>query len=276
MPGLQDNLRRWRDAAEIDWFSQFIKAWIPFNAWLTDTFGDLTDRELLDRVKAGNNTVYNRIIPMLSPSLRQARDTRDGDGWQDNSPDAQEFRMQIAELHRLLQSCVIEGRRGRVSFETVDLGANPHIDEQRTRRSRAHRVRRDHPIRPQVTLEIATPTGANQFLLTLPQHNRRQLEDDPTFQRLSNDQRSTLLDMFETVAPRKVLSVLAIHGSQDVLTFDTVVFINDPAKLFSALVDIIYSLRNALFHGSITPNETHNVIYQPAYQLVMRLVKCTL
>ena len=34
--------------------------------------------------------------------------------------------------------------------------------------------------------------------------------------------------------------------------------------------------RNALFHGSITPNETHNQIYKPAYLLVMRLVKCTI
>lgn len=273
MPGLQDNLRRWRDAAEIDWFSQFIKAWIPFNAWMTDTFGDLADRELLDKVKDGRNVVYNRVVPMLSRRLPQARDTQAG--WQDDSADAQDFRLQIAELHRRLQSCVVECRRGRVSFETVDIGANGHKDEQRTRRNRQLRVRRDHPNKGEITLEITASTSSAAFALILAQYDRRLLEDEPTFQALRDEHRSTLLDMFETVAPRRIITVLAPHGETDVLTFGTVGFINDPAKVFSAMVDVIYNLRNALFHGSITPNETHNAIYEPAYHIVMRCVRCT-
>lgn len=274
MPGLQDNLRRWRDAAEIDWFSQFIKAWIPFNAWMTDTFGDLSDRELLDKVKDGHNVVYNRVVPMLTRSLPQARDDQ-ATGWRDDSPDAQDFRLHIAELHRLLQSCEVEGRRGRVSFETVDLGANGHKDEQRTKRNRQLRVRRDHPNKGEITLEMTATRTSAAFSLTLAQHNRRDLEDDPTFQALRDEHRSTLLDMFEMVAPRRITTVLAPHGHADVLTFGSVGFINDPAKVFSAMVDVIYNLRNALFHGSITPNETHNAIYEPAYHIVMRLVRCT-
>jgi len=58
MPNLKDNLKQWRDSARIDWFSQFIRAWIPFNAWMTDTYGDLSDRELLDKVKASGNVIY--------------------------------------------------------------------------------------------------------------------------------------------------------------------------------------------------------------------------
>ena len=71
MPNLRDNLRLWRDSAQIDWFSQFIKAWIPFNAWMTDTFGDLTDRELLDHVKGRGNVVYNRIVRILTRRLAE-------------------------------------------------------------------------------------------------------------------------------------------------------------------------------------------------------------
>ena len=47
-------------------------------------------------------------------------------------------------------------------------------------------------------------------------------------------------------------------------------------KAFSALMDIIYNLRNVLFLGSITPNEQHHETYKPAYHVVMRLVKCTI
>lgn len=274
MAGLQDNLRRWRDAAEIDWFSQFIKAWIPFNAWMTDTFGDLTDRELLDCVRCGSNVVYNRILPVLSYRLQPTRDTQGG--WQDDSPEAQEFRLQIAELHRLLQSCLLEGRRGRVSFETVDIGANAHKDEKRNKWKRDFRVRRDYPNKGEITLEMSATKTSAAFSLTLAQHDRRQLEDTPSFQHLRDEHRSTLLDMFEAVAPRRVVSMLAPHGQVDALMFGGVGFVNDPAKAFSAMVDVIYNLRNALFHGSITPNETHNEIYEPAYHIVMRFVRCTL
>jgi hypothetical protein len=72
------------------------------------------------------------------------------------------------------------------------------------------------------------------------------------------------------------MNVLAEHSAQKMLTYGDVHFIDDPEKNFSALIDVLYGLRNALFHGSITPNDTHNQIYRPAYLIAMRLVKCTL
>lgn len=265
MPTLKDNLSRWRDAAEIDWFSQFIKAWIPFNAWMTTTFGDLTDRELLDHVKAGNNVVYNRIVPMLDPK-------------RDSGHDAQEFRLKVAEIHRLLQVCTVENRRGRISFETVDLGYNTTKIKQVVVRSRTLRVQRDHPSAGQVTLEITASKTQAAFLLTLPNHDRRALEDDRNFQTCNPEHRTKLLNLFEAVAPRRIDTVLAKHdtAATGYLEFGNTRFIAKPEKIFSALVDVLYSLRNALFHGSITPNTQHNEIYEPAYHIVMRLVRCTI
>lgn len=275
MTGLKDNLKRWREAAEIDWFSQFIKAWIPFNAWMTDTFGDLSDREMLDRIKAGNNVVYNRIIPMLSKRLPQARDTN-AEGWYDDSNEARDFRLHLGELHRLLQSCLIESRRGRVSFETVDIGVNGHRDESLVKWTRTFRVRRDYPNKPQVTLEMTGTKRSGAFAITLTTHDRRELEDSQTFKGLKVEHRSTILALFDAVAPRRIISVLAPPGNPDCMNCGNAMFINDNGKVFSALIDVVYSLRNALFHGSITPNDTHNRIYEPAYHIVMRLVRCTL
>ena len=42
----------------------------------------------------------------------------------------------------------------------------------------------------------------------------------------------------------KIVTVLAENGSLDVLKFGSTDFIQDPAKVFSALVDVIYNLRN--------------------------------
>jgi hypothetical protein len=274
MAKLKDNLKQWRDSARIDWFSQFIKAWIPFNAWMTDTYGDLSDRELLDQVKAGSNVVYNRIIPILTWRPAQAQGTQGS--WQDSTQDADDIRLRIENLHRLLQSCLLEGRKGRVSFETVDIGHNGHNDEQLTKWTRKFRVRRDHPTKGQVTLEMTATKTSTAFTFTQAAHDRSGLEDELTFQALKAEQRATFLAMHDAIAPRKIVSVLAQHGSSDVLRFGATDFIQDPAKVFSALVDVIYNLRNALFHGSITPNEQHNEIYEPAYHIVMRFVRCTI
>lgn len=274
MPNLKDNLKQWRDSARIDWFSQFIKAWIPFNAWMTDTFGDLSDRDLLDHVKKGSNVVYNRIVPILTWSEAQAKGTQGG--WQDPTQEADEFRLRIEQLNRLLQSCLVEGRKGRVSFETVDIGHNAHADEQICKMKRTFRVRRDHPTIGQVTLEMSATKTRPGFTLTQPAHDRRALEDDTSFRLLTAEYRTIFLSMHSSIAPRKVISVLAAHDSQDVLRFGNTNFIQEPDKIFSSLVDVSYSLRNALFHGSITPNEQHNEIYEPAYHIVMRLVRCTI
>jgi hypothetical protein len=274
MPNLKDNLKQWRDSARIDWFSQFIKAWIPFNAWMTDTFGDLSDRELLDHVKGGSNVVYNRIVPILTWKQAQARGTQGS--WQDSTQEAEEYRLRIEQLHRLLQSCVVEGRKGRVSFETVDIGNNAHKDEQVTKWKRTFRIQRDQPNKGEVTLTMTNTKSAIEYTLVQPHHDRRLLEDDLTFQKLELGHRTTFLSMHEIVAPRKIVSVLSQHGSTDMLKIGSTEFIQDPAKVFSALVDVIYNLRNALFHGSITPNEQHNEIYEPAYHIVMRFVRCTI
>jgi hypothetical protein len=274
MPGLQDNLRRWRENAEIDWFSQFIKAWIPFNAWMTDAFGDQSDRDLLDRVKSGQNVVYNRLVPMLTRSQSQVPGGQDQ--WQDDGPEALDLRFNIAELHRLLQSCVVDGRRGRISFETVDIGANSLKDETRTRRTRAYRVQRDVPDKGNVTLEIAASASVPAFALVLSDHDRRSLEDDASFKALIAEQRSMLLDMFESVAPRRIVTVVAAASDTGAVQIGDAWFTEDPHKLFSAVLDIVYGLRNALFHGSITPNGVHNQIYEPAFKIVMRMVHATI
>jgi hypothetical protein len=274
MPSHSENLKRWQELAHIDWFSNFIKAWIPFNAWMTNAYGDLQDRELLDSVKAGGNPVSNRIIPMLTWRESLVRGGRGG--WQDMAPEADEFRLQINHLTRVLQGCVVEGRRGRVSFETVDVGPNLLTDTNLTKWGRDFRVRRNHPSRGNITIEMTGTASTSPFSYTQLEYNRRQLEDYPGFQALRPDHRATILGMYNNVSPRKVVNLLLQPDAPGALRFGTYAFVNDPEKVFSGLVEVAYNLRNALFHGSITPNGEHNHIYEPAYHVVMRFVRCTI
>jgi hypothetical protein len=274
MPTLRDNLSRWREAAQIDWFSQFVRAWIPFNAWMTDTFGDLQDKQMLDRLKSGTNVVYNGIVPMLTITPRAAPDLEDD--WRNNDDEAKMFRRRYAMLHKTLESCLVEGRRGRISFDTVDVGANQKLFDQQTLRGKTLRVERNIPAKENVSVSIKSSTGATILHIVQLEHNRRELEDHADFQRQTPECRARLLAMHMLIVPRTVQSVLSATTDRDAVLIEGIRFVRDEKKLFAALVEVIYGLRNALFHGSITPNDQHNQIYEPAYHLVMRMVKCTI
>jgi hypothetical protein len=274
MPTLRDNLPRWREAAQIDWFSHFIKAWIPFNAWMTETYGDESDRKMLDGIKAGSNVVFNRITPMITVRPRSARDT--AAGWQNESEDAQEFRRWLATLHRRLEECVVDGRKGRISFTIVDVGENRNTSETKVHRNQTLNFERGVPSSGKVTVSVVTAAAVTKFQFVQDGHVRQELEDNADFQRLGSELRGHLLNLYQLAAPRIIESVLVPPSQHDCAEIDGIRFVDNHRKLFGATIEVLYGLRNALFHGSITPNDQHNEIYEPAYHLVMRMVKCTI
>ncbi|MFM2198532.1 MAG: hypothetical protein RLZZ505_1964 [Verrucomicrobiota bacterium] len=273
MPTLRDNLPRWREAAQIDWFSHFIKAWIPFNAWMTETYGDESDRKMLDGIKAGSNVVFNRITPMITVKPRSARDTEAG--WQNETEDAEEFRRWLAMLHRRLEECVVDGRKGRISFTIVDVGENRTTSETKTHRNQILKVERGVPAAGKITASVTTATTV-KFQFVQDGYDKQELEDNPDFQKQVPEVRGHLLNLYRLAAPRIIESVLVPPSQRDCAQIDGIRFVDNQRKVFGALIEVLYGLRNALFHGSITPNDQHNEIYEPAYHLVMRMVKCTI
>ena len=49
----KDNIKQWLEQSDVDYFTHFVKAWIPFNAWYRHAYDTLrTEREILDEVKS--------------------------------------------------------------------------------------------------------------------------------------------------------------------------------------------------------------------------------
>ena len=67
MPSLYtENSEKWKSLASIDYFTQFIKAWIPFNAWYKNYYPELgTDRKAINEIKTHPNKFRNRLISLL-------------------------------------------------------------------------------------------------------------------------------------------------------------------------------------------------------------------
>ena len=64
------------------------------------------------------------------------------------------------------------------------------------------------------------------------------------------------------------------QGDEPALTIGTTQFQCSPDDLLSGLVETIYVMRNALFHGEVDPDAQVLACYEPAYQIVMQFLTC--
>ena len=100
----------WKALADIDYFGAFVKAYIPFNAWMNINYPSLdSDRAKINEIKKNSNTFRDKICALLNA------DNQDGS----------QFRSLLGELHDLLENHYINNQDKRVTFTNVTIGKNP-------------------------------------------------------------------------------------------------------------------------------------------------------
>jgi hypothetical protein len=105
------NVPAWKCLAElqVDYFTQFIKAWIPFNAWFSTSYlNENTDREILTRIKNENNDFRNKMILYLTRTDSESLD----------------FLNQVGKLHFELENIIIPSLERRITFTNVVIEKN--------------------------------------------------------------------------------------------------------------------------------------------------------
>jgi hypothetical protein len=51
------NIKQWLEKSEVDYFTQFVKAWIPFNAWYRREYDTLEkERDVPNEIKTVEGT----------------------------------------------------------------------------------------------------------------------------------------------------------------------------------------------------------------------------
>ena len=104
------NKDEWRALADIDYFGMFVKAYIPFNAWMNVTYPTLPlDRAKINAVKKDTNPFRDKIYALLDASTQEGAN----------------FRNAIGELHYLLENHHIHNQDRRITFTDIVLGKNP-------------------------------------------------------------------------------------------------------------------------------------------------------
>jgi len=268
-----ENEERWKQLSDIDWFTAFTKVWISFNAWYRNHYPDLrTDRKILEEIKNSHNNFkskFNSLINGIDEKSNYFRDT-------------------LGFLQYKLANKEIKHNGIKLSFEEfVEIDQEQRSREE-TVRGIKYKIIREIPnlytkIVKYPLIEIKNSRGQEIFKLTNIEISfsdinefmrilEEKLKTYEQFNRLSDNQKSKFISMLNELTPFKIINLLEITDGENYFECGRFKFRKDENLLFSALVEILYSLRNVLFHGKIIPDKETNEVYEPAYKILKMLV----
>jgi hypothetical protein len=322
MPTLYtENSEKWKSLADIDYFTQFVKAWIPFNAWYKNYYPQLdTDRGAVDEIKSTSNKIRNKLN-----SLVNGTDT-----------DSITLKSQIAKLHYELERNHIYNKFGeRICFDYIVVEINPDTKHSFPKSNITYTVEKasssiqttitgvdtifsyvqtnkydfedvkNQPgfqtlspdkqkkievcyknpkqfIESNITYKVERTSSQIKTTVTQPRiifsysqtnvYNFDEVKKQSDFAKLSSTQQANIEACYKIVDPRKPISLLT-KDENNCIEMGGIRFINDADLLCKGIIEILYNLRNALFHGEIIPDKETKRVYEPAYNILNTLVQ---
>jgi hypothetical protein len=270
-------LENWIKKAELDFFTMFIKSWLPFNAWYMKDFYDETanrtsDRNIIDHLKNNSNRYRDKIIALL----------RGGDD------DAMQFKGHLSQLHFELEAHSIPNEEERLSFSTINLSRNPlpqhvishgHYDYKVEFRSALPRTQKRW-----VCTVISRKTSQTKHVVELFNWSLTDLHSDVDYIKIPIDKKGYLDACFQEMNPKKPEIIVVSperQGSDYKQPRNSIIinevkhlyFINNYELVSKVIIELLYELRCKLFHGELDPISANIGIYENAYHLQKVLIK---
>lgn len=253
-------IAEWKKLADIDYYGMFVKAYIPFNAWLNDNFSEPKDREKINRIKSKPNRFRDKITNLLdSPSQEGAN-----------------FRNSIGALHHCLEICPLQNQGETITFSDVYIGKNPQNVFEDKYRGIGIRVQYGNGGDKTETLSLIKNRKGNAlFSCKQKDYDFEEISKNADLGMQKTDYRTRLLECYKQANPNLKVNLLANpkENEDNKYLMGSITFIKDKEKIAQGLIEIIYNLRNTLFHGELDPNEYTNNIYGAAYKILRELIE---
>lgn len=267
MARLPRNAQLWKDRAELDYIGPFVKAWAAFNAWFREETDNRSDRIGLNYVRDQANPVRAAILPLIQPRGNDlnGRPIRDAEV-------AQEFKLLIAELHARLEAYRLEVFQNnaleQISFRSVCLRRGVNLPQTVNYRRTTYTVNKANG----TWVSLATrPDGTEAIRVVQNEYSIADLIIHPNFvAERSAEKRDQLRNLYQQCNPRPVTNLLV--GAESPIVAGDIEFRCSDTDLFSAIIEVIYSMRNALLHGELQPEEAAFRAYEPAYRIIMKFL----
>ena len=259
----KENVQEWIKLIEVDWLGQYAKTWMAFNSWYRSQFGtEKNDGKIIEKIKNDKKEICSTIASFLDSSGATEK----------------AFQSNIAELHNSLVQTNIESNSKKISFETIE-------DYQYTKDTKSieenwsgitYKIIINVGGKQRI-VKVENSSGENVFdkIITKEEEQVFQCEkwfekllDSGWFEKLSPTQRNYLRAYLEVSSP--VHNLLASDPNPTEIGLFK--FTSDKTLIARALIEILYQLRNSLFHGELIPTPEVQKAYEPAYLILKWII----
>jgi hypothetical protein len=251
-----DNRDRWMQLSDIDYLGQFVKVWLAFNAWYRSAYTATQDRMIINEIKWQPNPISARFRPLLIQA----------------SEEAEQFRTEIGLLHHRLERYEIYNGKGdektRIKLSKIIIRTEPATVDQSSYRNWTCEMERDN--NGNLKVIIKRPDHTKIVDISSHAYDVTKLESDANFNSLTDNLKSRFLLRYKAINPR-IYRDLTLGDAEEILC-GTHKFLCGPDFLFSGVIEVIYLLRCALFHGELVPTREASECYEPAYRIVRRFL----
>jgi hypothetical protein len=257
MPSIE-NVKRWTEQMGIDYYTQFIRAWIPFNAWYNMSYPDLdSDRAKINQMKRTTNSFSDGIISLI----------------RNVNAEATLFKSYISDLHKSLMDFPIRNGENIISFESIIIERNTKTNVNYEYRGVRYFLERTDSGR-NCSMNIAvTRTGQTLFHLTQTKYEFNEIEINRAYEGLSEERRRILRVQYQELNPYKPINLLITNNGERFIQVGSYKFINDELMIAKGLIEILYLLRCSLFHGELVPNDQAMNVYKYGFEILRMLVE---
>lgn len=255
------HIKNWLSRATPDYYTMFVKAWIPLNAWYVHEYNTQEDRVAIEKLRGERNKIRNRIEALLTNTDLESKT----------------FKLHLAHLHLQLEERNIYHREHKLSFNEIKLDQGEGIDPS-SEVDKAGNVYVASAEKGFFHLRIIREKGKGKSLMDkkFNQHSLEELLKDSQYIGLNNKLMQEKIRLcYQKIDPNNSVSLIAKpKADKIILDADSRInFVDNPELIAKSLIQIIYTLRCALFHGEIDPTETNQGIYEHAFYLLKCIIK---
>ena len=194
-------IEKWIKMSDPDYYTMFIKAWIPYNAWYMHNFYDedarrTTDRSIIEYIKNESNLFKNKISALL----------------QGNGDESIEFKHLLSRLHYGLENHPIPDFENRISFSSICLHKNTKNQETINEKTfsikgTADLTKPKKDIR--VTMEIIDNKKMTTIsLIRLHSCSLKELHENLDYIKIDGQYKSTIEKCLNEINPEKKESIV--------------------------------------------------------------------
>ncbi|WP_190810345.1 hypothetical protein [Flagellimonas sp. S3867] len=272
---MSQHFKKWVEDSGIDYYTYFIKAWIAFNSWYQQKYGAnrqfSTERAIINEIKRSSNDFSNAIENYIEGT---------GD-------DSDNFRAYLASLCKALQDCTIENGEERISFSQIVIETNRYNQVNENHRGIRYFIERDDSNNT-VRVVVENSNGTSKYFLDQASgYSIEEIKSHRQWNGLTSAQQEQLEQNYHSINPRLPINLIRrphekLEGQSfdernyyECGSFDFVRNQDSSRKADSitkGLIEILYRLRNALFHGELDPSGDTMEVYKYTYLIMKMLI----